>query len=203
MIKHNIHSIFPKFLFQGMAPNDLIYSSQEVLKSVDIFNGNGLNGISKDAEILNTVEFKELKKFIDDCLNIVFYNYYGSTEEVEIYITSSWVNELHKNAFHYPHYHPNSFFSGVYYFDNVLPEDGGLLTIINSTPPSLIVDASNGMGSMSSVDVLPESGKLIIFPSELYHCVTAYTGEKPRYSLAFNTFISGNISKIRTMKLKL
>jgi ectoine hydroxylase-related dioxygenase (phytanoyl-CoA dioxygenase family) len=45
--------------------------------------------------------------------------------------------------------------------------------------------------------VTPKTGEVILFNSGIQHMVETNTSKKPRYSIAFNTFIKGKIGDFR------
>lgn len=45
--------------------------------------------------------------------------------------------------------------------------------------------------------ISPKSGKLVIFPSVIKHNVTPVLDNEKRYTIAFNTFIDGNIGNYK------
>lgn len=54
-----------------------------------------------------------------------------------------------------------------------------------------------------SWSVTPEKGSMLIFPSNVEHMVEEYLGDTPRVSLAFNTFIRGNVNSDPLTRLTL
>lgn len=53
------------------------------------------------------------------------------------------------------------------------------------------------------VQIQPEQGKLIIFPSFLLHNIDPNKDKNTRHTMAFNTFVNGKVSDIATGKLNL
>ena len=54
-----------------------------------------------------------INKFIEKCLNNFYQSVFSPRDDVEIYITQSWLNYTEPGQFHHKHAHPNSFVSGV------------------------------------------------------------------------------------------
>jgi hypothetical protein len=50
---------------------------------------------------------------------------------------------------------------------------------------------------------VPQKGKLLLFPSELQHGVTAIIDNSARYTISFNTFFSGPISDTQKGRVRL
>ena len=115
---------------------------------------------------------------------------------VSPYITQSWLNWTNKGQHHHEHQHPNSFLSGVFYL-NVAPSDE--ITFHRLREPSSFVlhaELENSNKYNSSAWSLPAaSGVLYIFPSWLRHSVEIKEEEGLRISLAFNSFLRGEIGR--------
>ena len=151
------------------------------------------NTSSKDNYILNRKEFKNIKNFIQKCCEDYVKKIVSPKNDLQIYITQSWLNFTETNQFHHRHLHPNSVISGVLYFDcNSLYDK-----IIFVNPRSYeqikpIVDKYNIWNSETWWYPV-ETGKLIMFPSSTSHQVDTKKGNNTRISLAFNTFYKGTV----------
>jgi len=92
------------------------------------------------------------------------------------------------------HSHPNSFVSGVLYFDCDINNDKIKFTKSEYQQISPEVENYNLWNShMWWFHV--GTGDLVMFPSSTLHQVEAKKGTNTRISLAFNTFISGLIGE--------
>ena len=102
---------------------------------------------------------------------------------------SAWATVCRAGAYHAPHSHPDSAWSGVYYVDagNETP-DQPLSGILEFLDPRAGVEAVTAPGDPygEPFRVRPEAGLLVMFPSWLYHWVHPYTGETPRIAVSFN-----------------
>jgi hypothetical protein len=92
------------------------------------------------------------------------------------------------------HLHPQSIVSGILYFSD---EESGK-TIFKAPNPWYKVQIENFLQLTNKnsqlflkQEIKPERGKLILFPSTVLHEVGVHTGNHSRYTLAFNTFVSG------------
>ena len=105
-------------------------------------------------------------------------------------MTNLWLNINKQNDYNYPHEHPNSGLSGIYYVTDT-NEDNGELFMIRE-PSSRLMIAQNGMAS----DYTPSlrgiyrrsfsAGSLVFFPSHITHSVGTNHTNTPRVSLSFN-----------------
>ena len=105
-----------------------------------------------------------------------------------------WANINPSGAMNRPHIHPNSHFSGVYYIK--APKNSGqivfndprtlshmlLPTRIEKTPPSYL---------WREVRVDPLEGRILMFPSWLWHCVEPNESDDIRISVSFNFIQKG------------
>ena len=102
---------------------------------------------------------------------------------------SAWATICRAGAYHAPHSHPDSAWSGVYYVDagTDSPEHplSGMLELVD---PRAGVDAVTAPGDPygEPVRIRPDAGLLVIFPSWLYHWVHPYEGQTPRVAVSFN-----------------
>ena len=102
---------------------------------------------------------------------------------------SAWATICRAGAYHAPHSHPDSAWSGVYYVDAGTQSPahplGGVLEFLD---PRAGVEAVSAPGDPygAPVRIHPEAGLLVVFPSWLYHWVHPYAGDAPRIAVSFN-----------------
>ena len=151
------------------------------------------NRQSDDTFILDSVELRRVKTFIETKLNNYMSSIYGS--KAKLVITQSWLNKAGKGASHHEHKHPNSIVSGVWY-----PAIHEKLPPIQFSAPhprevSLKVSKFNTFNSATFM--LPmKCGELILFPSHLTHSVPSNESDEERISLSFNTWSAGSLGDI-------
>ena len=194
MIKPVIHSIFPTPIYttkinRGFTKQELQFVNEQKKHC----NKNAGNINTKDNYILNRKEFKNIKKFLDkqckEYLDIVI----CPKNNIEIFITQSWLNYTEKNQFHHKHEHPNSVVSGVLYFNSDIKNDKITFThpvFYKQIKPT--IDKYNLWNSTSWWFPV-ETGDLFMFPSSTTHQVETKQGKNTRISLAFNTFYKGTV----------
>jgi uncharacterized protein (TIGR02466 family) len=105
---------------------------------------------------------------------------------------AAWATICRAGAYHAPHSHPDSAWSGVYYVDAGAPSpDRPLNGVLEFLDPRAGVETVTAPGDPygEPVRVLPEAGLLVIFPSWLYHWVHPYTGHRPRIAVSFNVAV--------------
>jgi uncharacterized protein (TIGR02466 family) len=151
------------------------------------------NVTSINKYILELPKLAKLKKDLLRSVNEYFKTTVNPVDGIEIYITQSWFNITNNTQYHHLHNHPNSYISGVFYVSG----EGEADKISFSTPhrPYLLDINFNGWNlSNSKTWWLPaNTGDIVMFPSTLEHYVLTPTSSTPRMSIAFNTFLRGNL----------
>jgi len=192
-----VHGLFPTPLFKtklnrGFTEKEMNFILENENK-VQINNYN--TKVSANKNILNSEEFNDLKNEINNALNNYKNIVLNTDNQLELYITQSWISYMKDNYFHNQHNHLNSFVSGVLYIqakDNIM-----FLTDKNNFF-ELKVKQFNDFNSQS-FNMNVETGDLILFPSHLIHLVPHKINKNKRISLAFNTFIKGEIGRAEAL----
>jgi uncharacterized protein (TIGR02466 family) len=102
---------------------------------------------------------------------------------------SAWATLCRQGAYHAPHSHPDSAWSGVYYVDPGADNPNQPLNgVLEFLDPRSGVEAVTAPGDPygEPIRVRPQPGLLVIFPSWLQHWVHPYTGQTPRVAISFN-----------------
>lgn len=194
-----INTIFPAtvLLSEGtynFTQDELYYANNALIEP------NLGNRTSRNKYVLE--DLPNLKQYIMEGVNFYAQNILSAADGLEFYITQSWLNYTSGGEYHHKHSHRNSIISGVIYFetvenDRIVFEDDLRSKRIDITPKEW--NLYNSEVWWFSVQV----GKLILFNSSLTHMVPTVT-EGNRVSLAFNTFVRGNIgSELALTALKL
>ena len=100
-----------------------------------------------------------------------------------------WATICRAGAYHAPHSHPDSAWSGVYYVDpGIDSQDQPLSGILEFLDPRAGAEAVTAPGDPYGAPfrVRPQAGLLVLFPSWLYHWVHPYMGQTPRIAISFN-----------------
>ena len=132
----------------------------------------------------NYTEMKEL--FVSaskDCLKQLGY-------DQEIKITTSWLTAIAPNATPTLHRHSNSWFSGVYYF-----QDLSYSGLEFKNPIERDIDLKNSKLT-GNWRLEPKKNRLVVFPSYLYHKIEKNTSDEVRHSLAFNIMPDGIVGSV-------
>ena len=126
---YTIHGIFPIPVYSVKRDSDL--DSTEEKEIEDIIKGglrvNAENSFSNNSYIFNT-KLKKIKEFCEQHIKIYVKEIINPKEDLDFYITQSWLNITKPGQFHHSHYHSNSIISGVFYIsteedDKILFDD--------------------------------------------------------------------------------
>lgn len=189
-----VHSLFPVPVAFFEIGRNLSAEEKKTLLDQNTRKSMG-NHMTTDVEILNLVELNSIKNFIEASLNTYLKNVYNPKTDCKLEITQSWVNYTNPGEYHHRHDHPNSAVSGVFYID--VDNDVDSIFFFNREYRQLQISPSEYNVFNSDSWQLPiKTGELILFPSSLPHMVTITKSNKVRISLAFNTFLRGNIGDI-------
>ena len=190
-----INNLFPTPIYttkidRGFTKQELQFVNEQ--KKHCSKNDGNIN--TKDNYILNRKEFKNVKKFLDKCCEDYLNRIICPKNNIQIYITQSWLNYTEANQYHHQHAHPNSVVSGVFYFDSDIKNDKILFTKGGYQQISPKIDKEKFNLWNSSTWFFPvETGNLFMFPSSTIHQVETKQGNNTRISLAFNTFYKGTV----------
>jgi uncharacterized protein (TIGR02466 family) len=204
--KVEVHCIFPVTVYKTrINPNFNKKQNLIINNYLKKLKKNEGNKLSIDSYVL---ENKYLKNFKNQLLFFVkdyIFNVMKYQSTIKPYVTQSWFNITNNNEYHHKHSHPNSFISGVFYLNADFNYDKihtyKPLTKTHSLDPTLqeinYYNSSEWIFSVGTYD-------LILFPSYLEHRVDFKQGDNTRISLAFNTWLKGDIGdkdKLALLKL--
>jgi uncharacterized protein (TIGR02466 family) len=176
------------FVFKNkLIDNSKLIAELEALDNVEI---KKTTTISLLVDLKKHEKFKELFSWFEECLEEIRQTMKYDCDKFEI--TNSWVNVALPKYYMHQNYHKHSmsFYSAVYYFtegSSTEFED----VVIDRTRAQLEVLRHEYQPWET---IVPEPGKLVIFPSYVYHRSHAHTDNTSRYILSFNTLPSGKIN---------
>tara|TARA_B100000953_G_scaffold238303_1_gene199779 strand:+ start:305 stop:967 length:663 start_codon:yes stop_codon:yes gene_type:complete len=199
---YKIEGIFPISIYMTKRGWDLEHIEREEIKEVieegmhDPSEGDpsGGNWTTHNSYIFNT-KLKKLKRFCEKHIDIYVEQTLNPKEEINYYITQSWLSITNPGEWHPAHTHPNSIISGVFYIDT---EEDDIITFIdpNSKVKSYPLESEPkeiNMWNSPECYFGVENNLLVLFPSWMTHQVPLNTAprNKPRMTIAFNTFGKG------------
>ena len=150
------------------------------------YRKNGGNWASVETNVLDLPEWKLLKDVVQTELDLIVRDFYElDISNVKLVVTQSWLNVNNDSDHHPMHNHPNSMLSGVIY--------------LNTGEEDAIRFTDNRFNTRMSFMPVPtmsqpvEKGDIILFDSQLPHSVDVAKRKEKRVSLAFNTFVVGEL----------
>lgn len=189
--------LFPKAVLYLNIGRKISDKEIKTIKKLDYIK-NEFNLSSKNTHILDLPELEGLKTFFQNALDC-YIKEVIKIQEVEVYITQSWVNITTENQSHHRHQHPNSFLSGVFYVE------------VDSTVDQIVFERDkNAFSLMTKVTefnlfnsdswaIGVKNGDLMLFSSDLAHLVPTKKESNKRISISFNTFLKGVVGSERDL----
>jgi uncharacterized protein (TIGR02466 family) len=193
-VGNSYYNLFPTPVSMNQIGRDFTKKELDFVRKQEKRPNMG-NFTSADHYVLKHKELASINKFIEKCLNNFYQSVFSPRDDVEIYITQSWLNYTEPGQFHHKHAHPNSFISGVLYLNATAEKDKIYFYNENYKQIKLPPQQWNVWNSESWW--LPvENGSCVVFPSHFTHMVETVESDDnrdTRISLSFNTFLKGNI----------
>ena len=195
-MNNTLHAIFPTSVY--VVNRDSNLSSKEEIEIGEIFKEgmyrNSGNSTSNNAYIFYG-KLGKIKQFCEQQIKIYVNETINPKEELDFYITQSWLNITKPGKDHHEHFHSNSSISGVFYIST---EEADKLAVAD--PNFKIKDILKFEPKMfnmwnSNNWIFPvNNNELILFPSWLVHKVDPNEkATKDRISISFNTFVRGTL----------
>ena len=165
---------------------DYVLNTNQVdVDEYKIFQKSGLKE-TIDFEFRVLEQFPKMKQMFTHISNRLIKE--GLNYDNKLEISSSWFTKTHKGEQSPMHDHKNCVFSAVYYYGDYDDKVGNLIfknPIVNLTSYRLNVGKSNKFNTYD-IEITPQSGSLLIFPSYVSHKIDVHKSDIPRLSLAFN-----------------
>jgi len=194
-IHYEIQPLFPKPLYKSKVDVGLTEESIDFIKNQKTFE-NPSNLISINKSLLENPILEKLNEAIHIHLNIFLKEIMG-VKDCVAYITQSWsLVNMPGHGMH-EHSHSNSLISGSYYFTD-MPDPGSDMVFNRYVGNQSILKPNLDEGkinyyNMPDMPVQMEKHDLFLFPSDVSHQIEKNRSSKPRYSIAFNSFVRGKL----------
>ena len=135
------------------------------------------------------------KPLVDELFKMQMEIYREELLTREPIIGNMWANINPPGGYNRPHIHPNSHFSGVYYIK--APQNSGEIVFndprsaAHMVMPERVKDIKPPSHLWREVRVNPLEGRMLMFPSWLWHCVEPNESNDIRISVSFNFIQKG------------
>ena len=199
---YKIEGIFPLPLYMAKRNSDLEHSEREEIKDIidegmmDPGDGNSLGGnwTTHNSYIFNT-KLEKLKQFCDKHIANYVEEILNPKEDINYYITQSWLSITNPGDWHPHHRHANSIISGVFYIDT---EESDKLMWLDPNQAEKekgpITEPKNlNIWNASEWELPVKNNMLLLFPSWMTHYVPKNLSARsnPRMTIAFNSYAKG------------
>ena len=115
--------------------------------------------------------------------------YWPAGLNVDVELHESWCHITRDGGYHDTHIHANSAWSCIYYLDigdMDIDTKNGVNRFYNPTA-TMYSDAGTLYATEdSSIDISPQEGMMVVFPSWIQHSALVYRGQQDRYILSAN-----------------
>jgi uncharacterized protein (TIGR02466 family) len=190
-----MHGIFPTPVYIAKRDSNLSFKEEKEIRKIIEEEGmyrNIGNSASNNSYIFNG-KLNKIKQFCEQQLKLYVKDVICPKEDLEFYITQSWLNITKPGEYHPDHFHSNSLISGVFYIST---EEDDRLTFTDpkaKEKEAIKFERKKYNPINSTTWWFPSViNELILFPSWLNHMVVV--NEKAttdRISISFNTFVRG------------
>ena len=142
----------------------------------------------------NMHELPQFKPLVDELFKMVSEVFKQEHLDREPRIGNMWANINYPGGYNKPHIHPNSLYSGVYYVKT--PPNCGKI-VFNDPRPGIQSNMPSRVKGQPPKHLWREvhldtvEGRIIMFPSWLWHCVEPNESNDIRISVSFNFIQDG------------
>ena len=194
-MQHDLMNLFAVPVYRGaigrkFKQEELDFFSSQLQSPIQAVS----NFSSENKYVLNAPELSELRKLAEEHLQQYFATVYDTANDARLVITQSWLALTRKGESHHAHSHPNSIASGIIYI-NLAANDGINFYRDEDRQWFDLKPRQQNYYNAYSYFIEAKIGDIVIFPSHIKHGVRPVETDTHRLSLAFNTFISGEIGR--------
>ena len=201
------HEVYPMFVepyFRANIAGTITPQQIAFIKNLKMVN-NPENMISENLYIFEEPELKSIKDTVQEVLDIYARDVLCISQQ--IYVTQSWSLVCMPNAGMHGHSHSNSILSGSLYYCELPDPPSSMVFTRHTTYQQIELPPEPGKRNIynSPINrVTPRQDDILLFSSRLTHLVEQNKSGQPRYSIAFNTFVKGQLGDYRAVtELKL
>jgi len=179
--------LFPTTIFE-FYNSDLDFS--DICNKLDKENWAEHSALSSKDNLHVKTKYSKVFTWIDTCLEQVRQHQKYDCDKLSI--SSSWANKnlAGEKMYHQPHRHSMSFYSGILYLTH-----GSPTVLEDCVTPRVQAQIEVLRHDYAPFEyIMPEPGKLVLFPSFIYHSSGLHYEDYDRYNISFNVLPSGKIN---------
>jgi uncharacterized protein (TIGR02466 family) len=195
-MEYFINTIFPKTFICSNIGREITKEELNIVTENSIpettYKNAGNVTTTERYVLKNIPEFESIKTFIEEGIKNYVNTVIKPKNNLEFYITQSWLNYTKPGEFHHKHSHPNSILSGVFYFNADKEKDRIYFYNDHEYQRIKIETKEFNLYNSNSWWYPVATGDLVIFQSDLVHMVETTVSNQTRVSLAFNVFAKGD-----------
>ena len=194
--------VLPQIIYEFEADQTLLNTTLELVKKEELLEkqlnpqGYETTGMTKDLRLHLRPEYADVTAWLYECLNEL--KRVRNLQCDKFTITQCWGTAAKYNTHQFKHLHTNSYISGIFYLTN---SNTGTTLYHNSIWEEAdhpLVTVRHLLDSKQiSHKVRAKAGKLVLFPSSLFHEVKPSRDFNDRHTLVINAFPSGKIGDFR------
>lgn len=147
---------------------------------------------TREENIISSYRLVDLETHILDTVKSYMFDFLKINDNIALFIKKSWLVKSKPGGFGRMHSHPNSILSGVLYYSTPVNCGNLLLHDKNSNFGTILFGSSeSNFFNSRIVSIKPETGKMVIFPSNMLHEVGMNNSNSDRISLSFDIWYDG------------
>ena len=193
----DVQPLFIEPVFRASIKSAISDEQIEFIKNLKMVN-NQTNLISENLYIFDEPELASIKTAVHEALDYYAKNVMGI--EQELYVTQSWSLLNHPRVGMHGHSHSNSIVSGSLYYCDLPDPSPNMIFDRHRTYQQLQILPDNEKRNLYNTKINaiePRSGEVVLFSSSLQHFVEPNPSVEDRYSIAFNSFVRGDLGNFR------
>ena len=187
--------IFPSEIYEFKLNVNNEELAQHILlleKETDTINLSNVGGWQSDDEFIQSQQAEEVKEEIANAV-VGVCNSLPYKKSVKVIMDNGWANVNRYKDYNNTHEHPHCIWSCVYYVQ--ANDDTGNLTFLDPKVKrtmyndEIYLEQLSNPASAFTYQCIPQTGKLIVFPSYLSHRVEPNPTAHPTISISCNFYL--------------
>lgn len=204
VVSHEVYPLFVEPYFRANIAGSITPQQVDFIKKLKMVH-NPENLISENLYIFDEPELKSIKDAVQEVLDIYAREILCIPQQ--IYVTQSWSLICMPNSGMHGHSHSNSILSGSLYYCELPDPPSAMIFTRHVSYQQIDLPPENDKRNIynSPINrVIPRRNDILLFSSRLTHLVEPNRSGEPRHSIAFNTFVRGQLGDYRAVtELKL